>query len=684
MRVAVGALAIACVFFSLSDGSATKDRAAVPNASIARVVMMFDNLLAEMEAEQAKDDKQYEEFSSWCVRQQEATQSSIEELQALIEELEAKLAKLYSQKQELEVRIAELNHQIQETQQQIQIATEKRNEEHQSFGTEQQNFDASIAACGRAVEILKQHYGEPAQAAERPAWMSLLQQTTTIRRTAIQRGMTLQPEMDAFLQEPQGLGLGLLEKDRYQASTGDASSIVVQMQALASTFSADKQSSIDEENRLQEMYGKLMKEKTALLNTLIEERDSRQTVLNKVNQDIAQNEGAKAAAEAELEDDQAYLSQVKKSCSDAKSLYAMRREDRSQESLAVNEAKKVLAPQVQGTSLLELSATTRRSFLSMRRRCKNCERAASFLATKARALSSEVLATAAAAAMQNDALQDIIGALDSLVGRLKEDQKMEDEHKDWCETELSETTMKKGHHEMLVDMLTQTIADLTETIAEKVQALQENAAAVQLADKNFEEATAIRESDKDAFETELKNYVEALSALNQAIDILAKFYASKKSLLQTDDTATADGAPREMAPGVFQNVYESKGGRGVIDMISTVRAEFEQGKKDMEAAEKQAVADFGQAREDYLKMRRDLVSQGDKLTVEKQTAEAEMEQAHEDKASNQQEVEAAKQYLLQLGGSCNTLIKNYDSRKQQRGEEEDAIKTAKKVLEEEA
>merc|ERR1719265_1816701 len=118
-------------------------------------------------------------------------------------------------------------------------------------------------------------------------------------------------------------------------------------------------------------------------------------------------------------------------------------------------------------------------------------------------------------------------------------------------------------------------------------------------------------------------------------------------------------------------------------MISTVRTEFEQGKRDMEAAEKQAQADYEKAREDYQKLRRDLVSQGDKLTVEKQTAEAEMEQAIEDKASNQQEVEAAKQYLVQLGSSCNTLLKNYDSRKQQRSEEEDAIKEAKKVLEEE-
>merc|ERR1719265_2217761 len=144
----------------------------------------------------------------------------------------------------------------------------------------------------------------------------------------------------------------------------------------------------------------------------------------------------------------------------------------------------------------------------------------------ARTYSSEILAAAAAAATQNDALKDIISALDGLLTRLHENQEMEDKHKEWCETELSDTAQRKAHHEGLVAQLTATIADLTETIAEKVQALQENAAAIQLADKNFAEATAIREQEHADYLEEDKKYVEALAALNKAIDVLAKFYSS--------------------------------------------------------------------------------------------------------------------------------------------------------------
>jgi len=677
---------------SLGAGlQAGRSRVAVPNASLQRVVDMLDDLITEMDNEQKTDDTMHEGYQSWCTKQQAATSTSIQSLQSQIEELTARLAKFYAQKGELQDQIATLNGQIQEVQTAIQIATEKRNEENSAFVIEQQNFDASISACGRAVEILKAHYGEPAAPLEKPSWMGLVQSATTLKRVVEQRKMTLAPDVLSFLsaaanaQQPQS-------SNRYTDKRGESMSIVTQMQELSDTFATDKQSSINEENRLQTMFNKLMAEKTAVLNTLISERDAKQKILNQVNQAIATAEGAKAAAEAELADEQAYLSQIQKSCADENALYANRKQDRADETLACNEAKKVLAGQL---SLVEVGSVSKRvsinkvsgqrvrAMLRIRQKCPNCGKASAFLLQAARAYSSQVLAAAASTMTQNDAVQDVIRALDGLVAQLHKDQDMEDQHKNWCETELSETNTKKAHHEARVDSLTSTIADLTATIAEKKQALVDNAGAIQVADTNFQQATAIRQQERSEFETEDENYKNAIAALNTAIGILAKFYASKSaaaSLLQTGTVV----APRDMAPGVFSNVYEQKGGSGVIGMISTVRQEFEAGQRDLQEGEKQTQADYDQAKEDYQKARRDLVSQGDRLTVEQQTAEAEMDQAQDDKASNEQEVASTKSYLLQLGGSCNLLLKNYDNRKKQRSEEESAIEQAKKVLQEEA
>merc|ERR1719301_189068 len=141
--------------------------------------------------------------------------------------------------------------------------------------------------------------------------------------------------------------------DRYGAKTGDALNIVDQMKILQDTFVEDKQSAIDEENKLQEMYTTLMQEKTELLNSLIKERDDNQATLNAVNQEIAEKETAKANAEAELKDEQAYLANIKKLCSDTAILFEQRKKDRAEEKLATQEAIKVLGGSA-GEALIQL------------------------------------------------------------------------------------------------------------------------------------------------------------------------------------------------------------------------------------------------------------------------------------------------------------------------------------------
>merc|ERR1719311_74731 len=492
--------------------------------------------------------------------------------------------------------------------------------------------------------------------------------------------------------------------DRYGAKTGDALNIVDQMKILQDTFVEDKQSAIDEENKLQNMHTTLMQEKTELLNSLIKERDDRQATLNTVNQEIAEKETAKANAEAELKDEQAYLANIKKLCADTAVLFEQRKKDRAEEKLATQEAIKVLEGDAgeaflqrgaRGMSLMQRGTHRHRAHHHGRHkhhgksnsRCPSCRKAASLLSQAATTLRSGMLATAAAATMGTDAVMDVIDALNGLITRLDEDQNMEKQHKEWCENEMATTQQKKTHHEGVVEDLTQKINNEGEVIVEKQNGIKETQAAIVKQDKNFVEATAIRKQAKQDFEVEQQNYKDALDALNQAIDILAKFYAKKKSFIQvqqnTQQNDDDSAPPREVQPGVFDDVYEQKGGKGVVQMISTVRKEYEQGKADLEKAEAKAVEDYTKYKADYQAMRRDLVSQEDRLTVELQTAKAALAQYKEDKAANEQEIQAAVTYLGQLAQSCDSLLEHYDERVKLRKEEKAAIKTAIGVLQNE-
>merc|ERR1719160_2254089 len=458
---------------------------------------------------------------------------------------------------------------------------------------------------------------------------------------------------------------------------------------------------MDEEDRLQKLYATLMQEKTSILNSLTKERDERQQVLNIVNQDIGEKESAKANAESELKDEQAYLAQTKKLCSDTAILFEQRKKDRAEEKMATQEAIKVLEGDAgeaflqrgaHGMSLMQRGTHRHRAHHRGRHkhhgkstsRCPSCRKAASFLSQAATALRSGMLATAAAATMGTDAVLDVIDALNGLIQRLDEDQQMEKEHKEWCENEMATTQQKKTHHEGVVEELTQKINNEGEVIVEKQNGIKETQAAIVKQDKNFVEATAIRKQAKQDFEVEQQNYKDALDALNQAIDILAKFYAKKKSFIQVQQNGQQNSEdsepPRAVQPGVFDDVYEQKGGKGVVQMISQVRKEYEQGKADLEKAEAKAVEDYTKYKADYQAMRRDLVSQEDRLTVELQTAKAALAQYKEDKGTNEQEIQAAITYLGQLSQSCDSLLEHYDERVKLRKQEKAAIKTAIGVL----
>jgi phage shock protein A len=699
--------------------TATEAEHSSANPAIQKVITMLENLVSEIDAETAQDEKQFTEFTAWCTKQQAATGASIDALNTKIQTLTAALGELYAEKEKLEKQIAQLKTDIATTRKQINMATQKRGEEHDSFVKEQTDFDNSISACKKAVDILKQHYGEPQGPLVKPDFMGLVQTKDIIRKAVERRGMKVHPKILSFIQSKQ-------PGERYGDKRGDAMSIVDQMQLLADTFADDKQSAIDEEDRLQKLYTTLMTEKTAQLNTLTAELDSRQSVLNSVNQDIAEKESAKAIAEAELKDEQAYLSQTTKTCDDTTLLYNMRKKDRQEEKVAVTEAIKVLEPQ---TALIQLDDSAailhkgkdlgkhlgknrgkhlgkhlakhrshdktghkikhltrhrgRSHHRSHHRRqthdCPGCHKAASLLSQAAKLYQSDMLAAASAAVQGSDALKDVITSLGELIRRIEEEQNTETQHKEWCEGELSTTRHKKETHEGHVEDLKQKIADEIETVAEKKQAIIDNSDAISRADANFNEATRIRQTEKEAFDVELQNLNDAIAALNQAIDILAKHYAKTDFLQESTGVA-----PREMAPGVFDDVYEKKGGSGVVQMISVVRNEFNAGKSHLEKGEAQAIKDYQDTKASYQQARQDLVSNGDKLTVEKQTAEANLAQFRDDKSSHEDEIGAATTYLGQLSGSCESLLQHFDERVKLRNEEKEAIRKAINVLENEA
>lgn len=641
--------------------------------AIKKVVTMLENLVTMMDSEAAEDEKKVAHFAQFCEGEKSAANAKISEMQTKIEDTNAALVDLGSQKQELDATVAKLNKNIDTETSQINDATEKRKNENTAFTKEQIDFENAISACNKAVTLLAAHYGEPAPAAEKPGFLSLL---TTIRKSVENLRKNSRHTMLAV---HAGRSLKMLQQPNnnvYQDSSGEAGSIVDQIKLLSSTFAEDKMSAVDEEGRLQKSFDNLIGKKNELLRSLITERDTQQADLNSVNQNIAEQSSALKMAEDTLADQQTLLATVTKQQKEAEEMFEVRKADREAELEAV---KKGLAVLEKVSFVQSDKVDDSKALLTLRKRqpftpCQQCARVAAMLRQKSTVYHSSVLAAAAATSMGSDAIADVINNLKDLVTRIDQEQKTEKEHKDWCEEETGLTTAKREDHSAVVVSLTGIMADLKEVIKEKELSLDENGENIIDEDDNFAQQSEMRADSKGEFEEDLQDHLDAIQALNEAIEILANFYAKRNAkLIQSSAVA------RPIKPAFLQKAMQPSGNKA-IDVMSGIRTEFEDAKVNLEKEEKEAVETFEVIKKTHLKTDSDLNQDKNTLTVEEQTAEQQLDTAEHDKENNEGEVAAADSYLNQLGKSCYPLMMHFDERTKLRKEEKEAIKDAIKVL----
>merc|ERR1719352_1986206 len=324
--------------------------------------------------------------------------------------------------------------------------------------------------------------------------MSLL----AVQQSVSRQNVAVSPDLAALLQQAQTQPTGgFFGKkpgfhDAYESKTDEGLGVVAQMGVLRQTFMDDKQAAIDEENRLQQAFQQLMKEKTEQLEALVQERDAQQAQLNQVQQEIGEKEQQQANFEQEAKDEEAYLASVQQQCADGEAIYQQRTKDRSAEKAGISEAMGVLqqgSASMQAVSFLQLGLE---QALQDARTCRNCPRAAAVLTEAARRSGSELLATAAAVA-GSAALQEVLQALNEMLSRLAEEAESEAQHKKWCDEELAATNSKKQEHEAAVADLKAISEDLSELIVEKQQALTDNQASIDKADAQYQEQTKIRQ-----------------------------------------------------------------------------------------------------------------------------------------------------------------------------------------------
>jgi chromosome segregation ATPase len=305
--------------------------------------------------------------------------------------------------------------------------------------------------------------------------------------------------------------------------------------------------------------------------------------------------------------------------------------------------------------------------------------------------------------------EKIIKMIDELVVDLGKEQQVDDDKKSYCLSELDQAEDKKKGLDLDISDLEKAIADGEEAIAalkSEIAALQDGVKAL---DKQVAEATETRKAEHD-------DYVENLSANNNAKDLLAfaknrlnKFYNPKlykpppKRELSEEDrivvnmggTLAPTAAPGGIAgtgiglaqvappPPPEANLAYKKSGQesnGVIAMIDLLVADLDKEIQESEVEEKDAQKDY----EGFMADAADKRTQDSKSITDKEATKAateeELQANEESKASKTTEAMETAKYIGGLHAECDWLLKYYDARKAARAGEVESLEKAKAVL----
>merc|ERR1719161_2379771 len=259
----------------------------------------------------------------------------------------------------------------------------------------------------------------------------------------------------------------------------------------------------------------------------------------------------------------------------------------------------------------------------------------------------------------------VVKMIDDMVVLLGKEQVDDDKKKAYCEEEFDKTDDKKKELSRTISDLEKVLEEDKEavsTLNEEIKALEEG---ITKLDREVAGATMQRKEEHEVFTATLASNQAAMKLIEMAKNRLNKFYNPKLAkFIQTSDTSS-------------DRKQESS---GVIAMMDSLKGDLAAEIQELEFNEKDA-------QEDYEAMVTDAAEKraADSKTLEEKTSvkagiEDEIVKNSNAKAGVEAELMATKQYEADLHADCDFLIQNYDTRKEARANEIDALKKAKAVL----
>merc|ERR1719359_598441 len=593
------------------------------------------------------DQELYDKLSCWCETNGKGKTAAIAKANSMIEGLTADIEAGTSKTTQLEEQIAGLKDEIAKNDAALRKADAMRQKDLAEFNADEKDLMQSIQALGNAVTVLSKHH------------QSFLQMDAKVEvkglRNALRRA-NLTPDqkaqVTAFLQQPAGF-------QSYAPASGQIFGILKQMKE---TFEQNLAESQKDEKQAAEDFASLKAAKN-------KEMSSASAMVDSKTQELANKEDTENALAADTK----FLADLKERCANADAEFEERTKARNEEQKAVAETIAFLnsdeAHDLFGKTMgfSQKAAVNRRS------------RAVAALRAAAKKSGSKMLLHLAAVA-QLDAFEKVKESIDNMVTELKQQQKDEVKHKDFCVEEFAENEKQTAVAQDELSDLGSSIEDLESTLSTLNTELADHEAEIKDTKTQMTRASEDRELENADFQQTVSDQRAAQNILTIALQRLQQVYGFVQVKATVRRVSQEPGAAAPPPPQGFDDYKQNKNAGGVLGMIQEIIDES----KTMEMDAIKAENDSQAAYEDFTKnanasIKALMAAVRDK-TEKKATAEAELVQAKSGHSKTLKDLEALNTYKGTLHASCDFVMDNFDVRQEKRAQEMEALSQAKAIL----
>jgi len=673
---------------------------------IRRVVTLLQDMQKKIDAEGERDKELFDKFMCYCQTGAGDLEKSIKAAETKMPAVTAELQEAKSQKVQLEEDPKSHKQTRLDANDAVAEAKAIREREAAAYAKESSDHDTNIKALEKAIDAISKGMGSFLQTSAANVVRRLI---VDIDLSSVDRDI-----MASFLSQKQ--------EDGYAPQSGQIVGILKQMK---DTMEGNLASLTKDENAatasFEELVGAKQKE-IAANSKAIEAKTARH---GKTGVKIEELREDLEDTSASYDEDKKFLADLDKNCATKKEEWDAVKKTRAEELLAIAETIKIL----NDDDALDLFKKTlpSPSLLQITLKSQEVRRQALKALSAARHSSSSngsdtrLDLIALAIRGKKVSFDKVLKMIDVMVKLLGDEQNSDNDKKVYCEKELDKNEDIKKELDLDISDLTKTIEETEEAISTLGEEIAALVAGIKALDKSVSDATKNRKEENEEYKSTMAANTAAKELLKIAKNRLNKFYnpkmykappkrelsAEERISVNMGGTASPTPAPGGIAgtgvtvlaqvashtqrssgseappppPETF-GPYTKKGqeSSGVLAMVDMLVADLDKEMQEMGVEEKDAQADY----EKYIADSADKRAADSKSIEEKESAKAAAEEAlgkaKLEKKSKAKESYATAVLLRDLHLECDWVLSNFETRKQARAGEVDALKKAKAVL----